>query len=117
MKIKINMSWVTRLMILPSLILTSSSPLMAQSAPSESVHSYCQRYAEDYADRHKGGGALEGAARGAAGGALFGAILGDTAGGAAAGAGIGAVGGGVRRSQSKQALRREAYDRCVRERQ
>lgn len=117
MKIKINMSWVTRVMIVPGLILISSSPLIAQSPPSESLHSFCQRYAEDYAHRHQGGGALEGAATGAARGALFGAILGNTGGGTAAGASIGAIGGGVNRSNSRQALIREAYNRCIRERQ
>ena len=117
MGIKIHISWLTKSIAVSSLILMSSLSVIAQSAPSESLHSFCQRYAEDYANRHRGEGALEGAARGAAGGALLGAILGDTGGGALAGAGFGAVGGGIRRSQSRQALVREAYDRCVRERQ
>ncbi|AFZ43479.1 hypothetical protein PCC7418_1280 [Halothece sp. PCC 7418] len=117
MKIKKHISWGTKPIIASSLILMSTLPLMAQSTPSESVHSFCQRYAEDYANRHRGEGALEGAARGATGGALFGAILGDTGGGALAGAGLGAVGGGIRQSQSRQALVRQAYDRCIRERQ
>lgn len=110
------MGWVISILTLPSLILASSSSIVARPVPSESVHEFCQRYAEDYARRNQGGGALDGAARGAAGGAIFGAILGDPLGGAAAGAGLGAIGSGVSRSEANRSLQQQAYDRCVRER-
>ena len=79
-------------------------------------HSYCDRYARDYASRHSRGGALQGAADGAIAGAIFGGILtGDPGGSALFGAGMGALAGGAGRDSDQRYLYRRAYDDCMRD--
>ncbi len=82
--------------LIPGTVLLTTNPVQAQSG-----NSYCDRYARDYANRNARGGALRGAGRGAASGAIFGAIAGNAGKGAAIGSAVGALGGGVRRSESK----------------
>ena len=99
--------------VLPSFILLSSSPALAQY---QADRDYCDRYANDYAERNRNGGTLQGATRGAAGGAIFGAIGGSAGTGAAVGAAAGALGGTIRKQESRDNLYRQAYDDCMRQR-